>query len=197
MSNEILIIFGTLLLVLRNLRNIAITRITAFNIYFLNIHKSRSKLLKFLYSFTILFPLWILLTLICRFTKTLYTIYFVFIQIDLYFYLGAAARLDEAQVERVVTWLAAERVGVLNVAGPRELLRPGIQEVTHRFMSAVLHRVLCKWFHTPSCLHELVSFYKQSAYTVFVLVTFSHLLFPDRLVVFSFYIWQCTHYTKV
>lgn len=57
---------------------------------------------------------------------------------------GAAARLDESQVERVVAWLAAEHVGVLNVAGPRELLRHGIQEVTHRFMSSVLHRALGK-----------------------------------------------------
>ena len=57
---------------------------------------------------------------------------------------GADACLDEAQIERVVTWLREQQTGVLNVAGPREQYRPGLQEVTRRFMNAVLKRVLSR-----------------------------------------------------
>ena len=56
---------------------------------------------------------------------------------------GAAARLNLSQVDNVVEWLTKEQIGVLNVAGPRESLRPGIHETTKRFMSLVLSHA-CK-----------------------------------------------------
>ncbi|MEW6270663.1 MAG: putative molybdenum carrier protein [Thermodesulfobacteriota bacterium] len=43
-----------------------------------------------------------------------------------------------SQVPRVVAWLAEERVGVLNVAGPRESGAPGIYADARRFLEDVL-----------------------------------------------------------
>ncbi len=48
--------------------------------------------------------------------------------------LDAAAQADEAEVDRVRAWLAAGRVAVLNVAGPRESKRPGIYHQTLAFL---------------------------------------------------------------
>jgi hypothetical protein len=42
--------------------------------------------------------------------------------------------------DAVRAWLARERVRVLNVAGPRESLRPGIHRRARRYLEAVLSR---------------------------------------------------------
>lgn len=54
---------------------------------------------------------------------------------------GAGARLNLSKVDIVVEWLKNENIGVLNVAGPRESLRPGIHEATKRFISLVLNHI--------------------------------------------------------
>ncbi len=45
---------------------------------------------------------------------------------------------DEAS--RVVDWIGKHRIGVLNVAGPRESKEPGIQAAAHAFVDRVLRR---------------------------------------------------------
>lgn len=52
-----------------------------------------------------------------------------------------------SQIPRVVRWIVLEEIEVLNVAGPRESSRPGIQQQTQAFISSMLWHVYVhqKW----------------------------------------------------
>jgi hypothetical protein len=50
-------------------------------------------------------------------------------------------------VERIAGWIAAHRVGALNIAGPRESQSPGIYSAAHSFLQALFPRLAGR---TPS-----------------------------------------------